>query len=416
MNDPRTRTGRAPVLIPAPLGWGGRENVRALRIRADRSGALVVERPDGTVERRAEPGEVTRVVLADVADAGLPASDYAAGVVSADAHGLLVVLAGDRPVLAVRLAEWLPSPAELDGRTARAVSGANALAAALGRAVEPADARALAGRARAVRAVLVSPRPAVPETFRALLAVGWALLAVWGVASAILRFSSEPRPAAFGWIGAAAAFVLTGTWLVLRRRTSRPLPPPPGVEVAPAPVTPVRAAFRRTRLYVSPDWVVIVDGFGREGWLPGPALGGVTAASVTTEAIVLDDAEGNGLASLPREAWCGAKGSEESLRRVLAAAGLPVRDEPSNRMPGAWLAAPFPMGAFDDPMFSGRREARGVPGMAGVVGGIAGGIVAVGALTLGEYATVAAGGVAAVAAATTWAVGTARERRDGRIA
>ncbi len=381
-----TRAGRAPLLVPAPHGWAGRAAVRGLRVRAV-EGALVVEHPDGRTERRAEPGEVTRVVLVpDPQDVGLPRASYAAGLVPADTYGLLVALAGDRPVLALRLAEWVPAPAPVDGVTVRTVSGANALAGALGCAVEPADVAALAPKVRELRAVLLSPAPRLSVAAKTLLALGATALAVWFVASAIGRARGEPRAEVFGWYGALGALLLTGTWLVLRARATKPLPPPPGTAVTAGGAT----------LHVSPDWLVLSDAAGREAWLPGPAYGGVTQAAVTTEAVVLDDANGNGLAALPSTAW-----DVDRLRSVLDDAGVTVRDEPSNRAPGAWLSAPALL-ALDDAAYGDLREPRGVPGMAALAGGTLGAAVALSGLANGEAVTIGGGALAALGAAAGW--------------
>lgn len=383
-------------------------------MRVDADGALVVDHPDGRVERRAEPGAITKVVLArDPAEVGVPAARYAVGLLPADEHGVLVFLTGDRPVLAVRLAEWIPSPADFDGRTAREVSGANAVAAALDLPIEPANASApVAGDARRA---LVSPHPAAPRRAMVVIGASAAAVVAWLVASAVHRYTGGERHAAFGLLGALGSLGLTGTWLVLRTRASHRLPQPPGHEVRPAPAEPVPRGFLRSRLFVSPDWVVIVDALGREAWLPGPALGGTVAAAVTSTAIVLDDEHGNGLAALPRVYWAGDPESERALRTTLERVGVVVRDEPSNRDPGAWLADPRALVPMDDPFFGDLREARGVPGFAGGFGGGAGAVVTLSGILHGEAITVALAGLAAVAAFVVAVHGHLATRRDGRV-
>ena len=402
---------RAPLLVPSPQGWAGRRLVREMRIRVDEQGTLLVERPGGRTDRLAGPGEITRIVLVD-APAGASGSRYGAALLPADAYGVLVFLAGERPVLALRLAEWLPTAArDLDDRAVRDVSGANAVAAALGLAVEPGDPM----MADWARGVVVSPRPSLPAPYRALLAAGYVATAVWFVSLLVARLGTTSRPALAGLAGATGALLLTVAWLATRRIATKPLAPPHGREIAPVPAGPVPKGFReRCRLYVSPDWVVLVDAAGREAWMPGPASGGVTFASVTTEAVVLDGPAGIGMAALPRDAWIATREAEAVLRERLAGAGLAVRDEPSTRSAGAWLASPLVVAALDDPAFGDLREARGVPSRAGVLGGIAGAIGVVSAIMLDEPLTAAVAGLAMVAALATGLADLVAERRAGR--
>lgn len=369
------------MLVPSPQGWAGRPLVRDMRVHLH-DGALVVRWPGGRLEQRAAAGEVTAVVLVD----GAPGPRRGSLLVPAATYGQLVFLAGDRPVLAVWLAEWLPTPnRDLDDRTVRDVSGANALAAALGVAVEPGEV-SLAAR---TGSVLVTPLPLFSRRQKLALTAAWAGTAVWFFWAASFRVTSVPRPPVIGLLGAAGALGLVLMWLMTRRQATAELPDPPGSPIAPAPDRPVPRAFRRTcRMFVAARWVVLVDSDGREAWMPGPALGGITTGVVTTQALVLDDAAGHGLAALPLDTWFGQAGSLEQARDVLARVGIAVREEPSNRAPGAWFAGPDPLGPLDHPRLAEFREPRGWS-RSGYIGGIAGLLGAANALQLGELVTAA---------------------------
>ena len=125
-------TRRAPVLRPRATSGRGLLVARGRRVLVDGSGALVTHGPGGEVERLAGPGEVTRALLLD--------HELAAARLGREGSyaGALVLLAGERPVLSLRLSDWGP-PARLGSASRRTTAGLVALVAGLGLPLEPAD-------------------------------------------------------------------------------------------------------------------------------------------------------------------------------------------------------------------------------------------------------------------------------------
>lgn len=190
-----------------------------LRIQAVAGEGLVVVHPGGRVDRRAGSGEVTRVVLVD--DPRLVRIHRAwLGLAhgSADAAGLLVFLAGRRPVLALRLADWLGCPnSGLDGPATRRVSGAVDLAAGLGVLVDHDDGSGIDVAGGAIRRVLVAARPRLPRWYSVLVA----LVAVGGpLVVALLAARGAPDETGSAAGGPARVPSSRPRWRSLSRRWS----------------------------------------------------------------------------------------------------------------------------------------------------------------------------------------------------
>lgn len=202
--------------------------------------------------------------------------------------GAVVLLEGDRPVLALELAAFSVGAAE--PAAAREQSGAVRLARALGLVLERAEAGTL-DRA-AVRNVLVAPwRPA-----------GWWRLTsvLLCLAAAVVGFAAWPLPGMLDerWQGALTA--LAGVLLLPpvlaiaagRRRflaLTRSVPDAEDREVLPVP----DEEGSYGQLQLGPRDVVVVDPAGVEHWLPGPEAGGITSCELTDEVLLCSDAADN---------------------------------------------------------------------------------------------------------------------------
>jgi hypothetical protein len=405
-------------MAPSPQGWRGLRLLFGLRVQAVAGEGLVVRHPDGGLDRRAEPGEVTRVVVVDDPRAvGVRRGWVELFHGPADTHGLLVFLAGRRPVLALRLADWLGSPnSGLDGPAVRRVSGAVDLAAGLGVLVDYDDGTGIDSSGGAVRRVLVEARPRLPRWYLALVG----LVALAGIAMLVVLVArGTPDETGVGTWGAGAdavvstpvavvvtlivvAQVLGAFWLL---RDSRRLQQQSQQVVDPEPFRPhpMRAVDRGLltsgSLQLSPEHIVITDGATRQAWLPGPGAGGVRSAVLAPDAVVLRDPDGRTVAQLDGEAWIGSPEARDGLARRLVDLGVRVEQEPT-----AWSASAMPFAGplvslpFALPPIARGVEARGLPGNivllpalttavtliasagSGIVLVVAGGTVLVGAL------------------------------------
>jgi hypothetical protein len=105
----------------------------------------------------------------------------------------------------------------------------------------------------------------------------------------------------------------------------------PADPVRPRPTVPASRAHVRTSLVsAGSDWLVVRDEHGREGWTPGPTLGGVRTAQVRGSWLAFEDEQGTALQRL----WWPAWGDVERLEGVLASLAArgyavpPVADGP----------------------------------------------------------------------------------------
>lgn len=364
---------RAAVLSPGPRGWLGLAQLRGLRVAVE-EGALVVHHPDGRVERRAEPGEVTRLSLHTgnaLHGVGLPSRSSGGAPVSE--HGLLVVEAGEQPVLALWVTEWVPGPATgLTEGQARSLSGVDALAAALQRPVEAGDGVRLHRTRAAVRDAVLAAAPSPGRLEHRLRRAGFAALVLWAVSFFATGVYASARGLGQGeldapwffpvcWLGVAAA---TGLLLADARAWRAAVhlihtsPAAGDAAWAPRPAGPVPAGFlSQARLLVRPDVVVVRDTDGREAWLPGPARGGVTRSAMTDDALVLVDDQGGEHLALGLDWWAGASGAREDLGRYLEGAGLGAATGLITRTPV--FGVPVSLGPATDAWFGDAREATG---------------------------------------------------------
>ncbi len=316
-------TRRAPVLRPRATSGRGLLFARGCRVLVDDSGALVTRRPDGEVTRIAGPGEVTQVLVLDheLTRSRLGREDSYAGA--------LVLLAGLRPVLALRLVDWGP-PAELGSAHRRTTAGIVALAAALGLPLEPAEPDTPGLEARSLRQVAMSPIAAPARPGRLATPLGFVAILL-----ACLAGPTGGRPAAAVVI--VLSLLITGPLVLalLRGRSqartalATTLPPAEGVRIVPRPASPVPAGVLDSLLVVTPDEIFLRRA-GIVVWLPGPAEGGVVQAVVEPEHVRLSDGAGLDHAELETALWCGDSSARATLVEDLRIAGLTVLEAPVN--------------------------------------------------------------------------------------
>jgi hypothetical protein len=407
--EPAPRVRRAPVLRPGPRGWLGLAQVRGLQIAVE-DGVVVIRHPDGGAEQRAAPGEVTRIVLVTDALLGhIRLPSHASGGCPAAEHGLLVLLAGQRPVLALWVTEWVPGPAlELDEVTARRLAGVEAVATALGLPVEPADLPTVRDHRPGILAATVSAVPHARGRGRALRRCAFGALIVFAVAFFVVGIAGSvqeyrgvagplPFPAPIAWAASLAAAGLIVTELHARRAAATLIRASPAAAEqawAPRPAVEVPTGFLdRARLLLRPDAIVVRDAEGREAWLPGPAVGGVDRAVLTDEALLLVDSSGAEHLAVPHASWAGSGPARRELSHWLTAGGLRLSEGLPSRWP--WFAGPFLLGALTLPWLGAGREVSGLAssnavagvtfaaGAAGCFSLLAGGPVGIGCGVLG---------------------------------
>lgn len=313
-------TKRIPELRPALLGGRALPAVRRMRVRVTPDGA--VERTDaaGRAVPVAAPGEVARVLHVDEATAQrlLPVRPFTGPV--------LVLLGRDgAPLLALRLLDWAP-PATAVGAPWLEVTGVYALARALDLPVEPAEGRDLPALEKLSR-VLLTPMPSRPWPGRAAL--------VACVPALVLGFACLPTlgdPDGV-WV-ILLALLVVGPVIVVghrARRAARGAGPPPGADrrtaVRPRPEVPLSRGLVEASLQVGPEDVVLIDR-GRELWMPGPAVGGVSSVLVDPAVVWLRDGDGNDYGTLSSDIWAPTPESRAELARDLREAGLDATVSP----------------------------------------------------------------------------------------
>jgi hypothetical protein len=338
---------RAPVLSPAPLGWRGLPSARENRLRVA-DGVLLHDRPGAGTHPLAAPATITRALhVDDPADAGMPRSARAPAFSGSrgrtfDQHGATVFLAGDRPVLAIRVAEWCPLPRLPDSTTdALEVSGVHAVADALGVEIESvgrADVAFLRRHGRQVTDRLVSPLPRLPRWFVVVTAIGYGALLAWllTVVALALDLADPPLFGAMTIVMATGLLAVTAGAIALRRQAvaaAARTPATGSAVVRPRPATPLPSAFTdNAGLLITPDWVVGRDAYGREAWMPGRTLGGIASVSVNPAGdLVLTDQSARTWAVLPGHAWFSDESGREHARRAAHDAGYPELPQPPSR-------------------------------------------------------------------------------------
>ena len=305
---------RAPELRPRMLGGRALPAARHMRVRVDPAGAVVIDEPAGGSRVVASPGEVGRVLLLDYGARRLERGEGYTGSV------LALCGADGAPLLAVRLLDWWPFTYSSDA-DALEVTGARAIAAALGLPIEPAE--AAVPSPAALRRALVRPYPPRPFPGRAAPWLGWI-----GLGFALLVIGAGGT-----WIaaaGTAIALLLTAPVQVpgsraraeARAAEATPTPVPPGaVEVRPAPEGPMPRGLVEAALHLGRDDIVVVDR-GRELWLPGPAKGGPDRVAVEPTVVRFFDAGSREYLRLECEVWAPTAEERERLADRLREAGL----------------------------------------------------------------------------------------------
>ena len=314
-------TRRAPVLRPRATSGRGLLFARGCRVLVDDSGALVTRRPDGEVTRIAGPGEATQALVLDheLTRARL-------GRVGSYA-GALVVLAGPRPLLALRLTDWGP-PAELGSADRRTTAGIVALAAALGLPLEPAEPDMPGLEARSLRQVAMSPVAAPATPGRAAVPLG--CLAIF---LGFLAWPTGGRPVAAVLTVLALSVTAPLVLAAARGRAqargalATTLPPAGGVRIVPRPASSVPAGLLDSLLVITQEEIFLRRA-GIVVWLPGPAEGGVVQAVVEPDHVRLSDRDGMDHAELETALWCGDNSARATLVEDLRIAGLTVLEAP----------------------------------------------------------------------------------------
>lgn len=286
---------RQPVLVPGVCGGLAIPYARSLRVRADKSGRVLLDRPDGDTLTLAAAGEITRVVQVGPGDLRGPRSR--AG------HGVVALMAGPEPRVVLDPATWLAHPEALAGTDLRFVTGIEPLAQALGGTVETAtDEEALAVRRamgrRGTRSVLL-PSPPVRRQEDLLLVV-----------ALVAGFVSLPTSdSLLGLLLTLVGFALAAPVvrrLHRRRREFRRLvttPPEPGVRsLVTSNLGPEWAGLADSRLLFGDDYLTFASR-GKELWLPGPGLGGATRCVATVDDLVLLDSRDRLLGRIDHRAF-----------------------------------------------------------------------------------------------------------------
>jgi len=364
-------------MTPAPQGWRGLAVVRRASVAVGEDGAVWLCGANGAPRRVAAPGEIDRVVLVDDPRAvGVPRSRFDVAETSVDAYGLVVFLSGRRPVLALRLGEWLPSPhRHLDGTAARRVSRAEDVVQALGLLIEYDDGSGVDHGGAAVRRVVHPGLATLPVWYRALVAAVAVAAVLVTVAAVVAGVSSRAEVVGLGArgdallgtvpaalpAGLAAAQVVAGFVLHGEARRLRRLPAAAGGhEVRPQPLCAVDRGFaEHARMLLAADAVVLVDGAGREARLPGPERGGVVSLSLAADTLVFRDRDQQVLAILDANAWVGTGKAERTLRARCESVGIRVQTEPATHQPDSF-AGPSVLLPLVAP-FARHVEARGLP-------------------------------------------------------
>ena len=325
---------RAPVMLPREGAgrWAAVARRARLWVRAD--GALLLRGPDGPdrVLLRPGPGRAGWWLVDDgPAGAGLPVAP----------GGWFVITGRGRPLVALRLAQWLPGGAE-HGAGAGLVraAGAEAVCRALGAPFEavgdPAEAGLRIGRVPP--GARVELRPAAGPSAALVMAGAGAL----AVAAAALLAVRQDRAA---WASAAVAVLapavadLAAWWA--RRRRVRCLPARLGAwwQAAPSRGVPGRGIGLRDG--PGGQELVLADGHGGECWLAGPGGGGVAGLVAIRDApgrppwgLLLYDRGEQLLAGLRGADWAAGPGAWAALYAGAARLGLVVSDvtEPAQPM------------------------------------------------------------------------------------
>lgn len=357
MVDPADTLSRAPEMRPVRGAGLGIRDARELRIRVD-DGVLTVTTPDAAARIVTSVSEVTRAVWLSPQESrdligswwdrgpavwtarltrplmrrklgGEPADPTAPDYLDLDPafyDGNVVILDSNGPVFACPVAPFTPWAGDPSLR--RELSGAVAVVRALGLVLEARTDADVIDR-RAVREVMVAP----DRGSRRRRALELLLVVLGGV----LAFLTWP----FGGTGAGVAagagcLVVTApvladyvrSWRLFRSLATNP--PPSGDRVVYRPVEHEGAG---AQLQFGRHDVVVIDGGGKEYWLPGPTLGGVARLEVADDDVHLTDARGRLLLALVA-AEAAPSAAQARLSTACASAGVTVVDS------GLWIAGP----------------------------------------------------------------------------
>jgi hypothetical protein len=364
-------------MVPAPQARRGLAVVRRRRLLVE-GGTLVLVHESGQREVLARPGEVVAAwwTPVEAAVGRTPPSLQAHPTVT----DLLILERRGAPALVLRLSEWLPTSARtpFDVTTGTDVAGwpgppeepslsaavrltaADAVVASLGCEIQPA---AREQRLEALRAVLargsrlISGMVEVPVWLR-VPAISATALSVLLLALVILRVADRET----SYLLAQAAGVLTSAVVFARvallaaaerQRDHVELPATPW---RPEPTVPTSSRFvERARVSAAPDWLVVRDQHDREGWTPGPVLGGATTVRMAWPWLAFHDPADAPLWTLKLDEWMSQDelpGRLDQLRQAGYDVTGDARPGPTERawfgIPVVWSRGSEPLGVLSD--------------------------------------------------------------------
>lgn len=313
---------RAGLLMPH-AGAGGTqiEDERTVRLWVGQSGELQLRDRTGTVRTLAGKGAVQGcwwVVGAAQAAVGLAALK----------GGWLVLVGRTGPVLALRMSDWAPpqlEPAAAETLRAAGVQGlADALGVDLEAVADPAEAGQRIGQVAAATRFVLDP-PLRRGYAGSVLGTPLLILAAYCVALAT-------APTAVATAVAVALLLLMPIYdVVLLPRRYRRTAALPSLASVWWPAQPLDGPRTGAGIGlvdgVAGQELVLADGFGWEGWFPGPGLGGAASLVVVTAGgrswgLVLHDRDQRILQVLAVRDWAATDEAVESLAG--AGLGLPV--------------------------------------------------------------------------------------------
>lgn len=299
---PMTLVGREPVVWPWHRVGLRIPEARHARLHVDDDGVLWCTDACGRGRVLAGKGEITRI--SHVPSGSIKTRRFKPW---ADL-GLVAVWSGREPVAVLNLYDLLLPASQSGLRDALAVSGIDALADALGLAVEPATQTELRAARRWRRRDLLPELS--PPPYKCWLLVtgvfGWVLALCVLPAS---EFTLEGSALAVLASGVLAVPVVNRSLRIGRLMTLlRSVPDAAGrKEFAVDPVWRTTGLFADARLQLGPDAVVLCAG-GRETWVPGPARGGVVACVTNGLSITFRDRRGRVLLAVDQRLFASQQG------------------------------------------------------------------------------------------------------------
>ena len=336
---------RAPVMIPrGAAGSWPVDDVRTVRVWVDEQGTLRVRDRDGSTRELAPARAVTGVwwvagaapealgLPPSTADQLLSVSRGRGAKVAGSAGGWLVLTGISEPVLALRLAEWLPRGGSPDDADAVRSAGAEAIAQALGVSLEAvadgAEAARVVGQVPVEARLALDPPVDRSKAMRFLLPPVLLLAAYWVLLATI--------PTAVATALAGGLLVLSAVAADLppwRARVRRVRDLPGGARSWWASGSRVGAGIALVPGVLGEE-VVLADGRGWEAWFPAPSAGGAASLVLATDAAgapwaaLVYDAAQRLLELVPADDWAPFHDLDAGASAMGLRASTAVRDHP----------------------------------------------------------------------------------------